>query len=209
MIFSLDAIDIAVLVATILGVGMLVPQARGMTRTRDFRGVSGAWIGGGLAINVGWFVYALAAGLHGLLPVSVGALVLYGWMAALLATDSPHLFQRSVIGAGAVGVLFALAGVAGGLTAFGLVIALTYSAQFAPAAWSALVADDLSGVSTSTWVMALTEAVIWASYGAYQGDTALMVGGSGASIMSIVVIAGLLFRRGTPTRRRPQVLQPS
>ena len=84
MFFSLSLLDLAVVLATILGVGMLVPQARDLARNRDFRGVSAGWIGGGLAINSGWLVYALAAGLPGLLPVSLGALVLYGWMSATL-----------------------------------------------------------------------------------------------------------------------------
>lgn len=195
MFFALNAIDVAVVIATVLGVAMLLPQALGMARTRDFGGVSAAWIGGGLAINGGWLVYAVSAGLIGLLPVSLGAWALYMWMAAMLAVSSPDMFRRSIVGAATVAGLFAAAGIVGGVGALGLIIALTYAAQFAPAAWSALVSEDVSGVSVTTWVMALIEALIWASYGAHEGDRALLFGGAGASVMSALVLLGLIGRR--------------
>lgn len=202
MFFSLSLLDLAVVLATILGVGMLVPQARDLARNRDFRGVSAGWIGGGLAINSGWLVYALAAGLPGLLPVSLGALVLYGWMSATLVSAAPELVQPALRGVAVIVGVCIVAGLVGGLAAFGLTIALTYSAQFTPAAWSAVSSADLSGVSMSTWAMALIEAVTWAVYGWYLGDTALTIGGAGASVMSSIVVLGLLIRREAPTRRR-------
>ncbi len=201
MINLANPLDVAAGIATVLGVGMLVPQALTMFRTQDFRGLSSSWIGGGVAINAGWVVYALSVELFGLLPVSLGALVLYLWMAAMLARGAQRLFTRALISAGAIAATFAVAAVLGGATALGLLIALTYSAQFAPAAWSAIRADDVSGVSVTTWAMALVEAVIWAAYGAAVGDAALTLGGTGASVMSILVLVGVFLGRRTASAR--------
>ncbi len=189
--FSLTLIDLAVALATILGVGMLVPQVLDMARTNNFRGVSLSWIGGGVAINGGWLAYALAANLRGLLPVSIGAIVLYLAMLVMMSRESSAMLRRSMVSGAAVVSLFAISGLVGGVAALGLVIALTYSAQFAPAAWSALFAEDSSGVSAPTWVMACIEAAIWAVYGFTRGDTALFVGGIGAGCMSLLVLVGL------------------
>ena len=199
MFLFTNAIDIAIGIATVLGVGMLIPQTLSMMRTRDLRGVSASWIGGGVAINSGWIVYALSAGLWGLLPVSIGSLVLYVAMAVVVARHGRSDFPRALITAGLVIALFVIAGlVGGGVSAFGLAIALTYAGQFSPAAWSALFSRDISGISAPTWIMGLTEAVIWAFYGASLGDSALLFGGAGASAMSALVLLGLF--RGAPTK---------
>lgn len=191
MNFSLSLIDISVTIATILGVGMLIPQAVDMARTRDFGGVSGAWIGGGLAVNGGWLVYAYVADLPGLVPVSLGGFGIYAAMSVMVAQESRGLLLRLVVAAAVVGMAFTVAGLQGGEGALGLAIAFTYAAQFSPAAWGALRADDPSGVSVATWVMAFMEAVIWAIYGQYRADLALTVGGTGAALMSALVLLGL------------------
>ena len=189
----LNPVTVAVGIATLLGVGMLIPQTLSMMRTKDFRGVSAAWIGGGIAINSGWLVYALWVGLLGLIPVSIGSLVLYLAMAVMFSRHGRSEFPRVLVSFGLVTALFIIAAlVGGGVGAFGFTIALTYSAQFGPAAWSALFSSDVSGISAITWIMALIEAIIWAAYGASLGDVALLFGGGGASIMSALVLVGVM-----------------
>ena len=107
-----------------------------------------------------------------------------------------------MISAVAIAALFALAAAIGGVEVLGLVIALTYAAQFSPAAWSVLVAEELSGVSRPTWIMGFGEAVIWATYGAYLGDRALLFGGAGAALMSAIVLVGLTARPASRDRRQ-------
>ncbi len=59
-------------VATVAGVGMIIPQAVRLHRTRNSDGVSTTWVGVSFALNAAWLVYALAQGLYGIIPVSLG-----------------------------------------------------------------------------------------------------------------------------------------
>ncbi len=63
-------VNALMIVATILGSGMALPQARRLARTRRADGVSTMWVGVSLALNAWWIGYGLAAPVWALLPVS-------------------------------------------------------------------------------------------------------------------------------------------
>jgi len=203
-----NLIVLSVVAASVLGVAMLIPQALTISRRGDFSGVSPSWIGGGLAINLGWIGYSLAADLPGLLPVAMGATVLYGWMASMVRSTSRAMFAKAMVGAATLGALFAIAAFVGGVAGVGIVVASLYAGQFAPAAWSAVTSTDVSGISLLTWVLASAEAGLWAFYGSYQGDLNLVVGGVGAILMSAVVIIAVLRARN-PRHVHDVVVAPS
>lgn len=178
-----------VAVANVLGVAMLVPQCLRM-RHSGLAGVSATWIGLGLGINAGWLLYATMASLYGLVPVSLGALILYGWMLAHLSRLNPGQCVRVATFAGCVGVVLSMLAVID-LSLMGLGLGLLYTVQFAPAAWEVVRQADVSGVAPSTWLMALLEASIWALYGIVLADVGLIVGGLGASTMSLIVLVSV------------------
>jgi uncharacterized protein with PQ loop repeat len=182
---------ILLLVATVMGVGMVVPQVVHLHRHRQAAGLSAVWIGVSLAMNAWWVAYALAEELWGLLPVSVGALVLYGVMAAQLSHLRPA--ARLPLAAGAVGLAWipAVCLAYGGWTMAGLAMGLAYALQFSPAVVAALRTSDLGGVSRLTWRMAWIEAVIWFAYGLREGDPALVVGGGGGAVMATLLLSRL------------------
>lgn len=185
-------LSIAVAVATVMGAGMIVPQVLRLHRTRTVAGVSGTWVGLGLAMNAWWIAYASSQALWGLLPVSVGALLLYlvitMQLARLTGVAGVRGILAGLLGAGAVP---AIALAAGGWGAAGLSIGLAYAIQFSPAVVTALRSVDLSGISPTTWAMAWIEAVIWCTYGSVQADVALVVGGGGGALMASVILVRL------------------
>lgn len=180
------------IVANILGAGMILPQVARTHRHRELAGVSLPWLGVGIGLNGWWIGYALAEGLVGVLPVSIGALLLYGVLAWL---------HHRIIGKGTIaglsgGVLLVSVAPASALAlagwpAAGLMIGLSYAVQFSPAMSEALRSDDVSGISPSTWSMALGEAVIWLVYGLAVSDVALMIGGGGGAAMAAVILLRL------------------
>ncbi|MGK2947326.1 MAG: hypothetical protein ACSLFP_02015 [Acidimicrobiales bacterium] len=185
-------LSIAVAVATVMGAGMIVPQVVRLHRTRAVAGVSGTWVGLGLAMNAWWIAYATSQELWGLVPVSAGSIVLY----LVVALQ----YTRLTAGAGALSVLVGMVGAAsvpalalalGGWGAAGLSIGMAYAIQFSPAVITALRSIDLSGISPTTWAMAWIEAVIWCSYGSVQADAALLVGGGGGALMATVILVRL------------------
>ena len=90
-------------VANIMGAGMIVPQVVRLRRYRNTRGISASWIGVGLAMNLWWVAYGLASGLWGIIPVSAVAFLLYLVMTAQYAGINGTTSLRGCV-TGMVGV---------------------------------------------------------------------------------------------------------
>ncbi len=189
-------------VATVAGAGMIVPQVARLHRTGTTDGVSATWVGVGIVMNLWWLAYAVAIGRWGLIPVSVGGVVLY----AVMATQLVNLVGPGVLGAVARGHLIGLAPAvglaAGGWPTAGLIIGLLYGAVFAPAVWSAVRSSSVAGISTVTWSLAWLEAVVWLLYGATTADAALLVGGLGGTVMSSIILVRLAAARSATIGQR-------
>ncbi len=178
-----------VVLANVLGAGMIVPQVLRLHRRRSSAGVSAAWVGIGLAMNLWWLAYGTSQELWGMVPVSIGAAVLYGVIIGQLGRlDGADALRSAGRGAVMIAVVPLLFMLVGGWPAAGLAIGLVYSVQFAPAVLAAVRTDDVAGVSTATWVMAFGEALIWFFYGFSEADVALTVGGAGGAAMSGVIL---------------------
>lgn len=186
------------IMANVFGVGMIVPQAVRIHRTRIADGVSATWIGISLALNLGWFLYGVHGRLWGLIPVSAGALLLYGIVAAKLISITGSLgLRRVTTGVLGASVAPASALMAAGWIGLGLTLGLAYGLQFTPAVVSALRATSTGGISAATWIMALAEAVIWAIYGVAVSDWALILGGLGGTVMASIIVGRLALDRPT------------
>ncbi len=184
-------------VANVFGVAMIVPQLAKLARGGSVEGISARWIGASIALNGGWAVYATSRQLWGMVPVSVGAGLLYVVMEVLLYRRSGPKTLRPVA-EGIIGALFApMIGYAvGGLSGMGLALAVSYGVQFSPAVWEAYRAPSVEGISATTWVMALVEAAVWLTYGFNESDTALVLGGLGGLVCTLAILAALVVRRG-------------
>lgn len=185
-------LSVMLVVANIMGAGMIVPQVVRLRRHRSSRGISASWIGVGLAMNLWWVGYGLAGGLWGIIPVSVVAFLLYLVIAAQYAgLNGAQSLRGCATGFVAAGAIPLPALILDGWATAGVVVGLCYAVQFAPAALAALRSDVLDGVSPITWAMAATEAAVWLVYGISQGDAALVVGGGGGLTMSLLILARL------------------
>ncbi len=193
-----------VVVANVLGAGMIVPQVSRLRRTRVSLGVSAVGVGVGIAQNLWWVTYGLQAdGAFSIVPVSVAGTVLYGTIAVQLARiDGLHVARPILTGFLGIGVIPLIPYVLVSLEAAGLVIGLLYGVQFAPAAVAAFRTRQPVGVSAATWSMAFIEALVWLVYGLYSGDPALTVGGAGGAFMSGVILVRLAAVR---PRARPRL----
>ncbi|MEO1062042.1 MAG: hypothetical protein AAFZ07_11530 [Actinomycetota bacterium] len=193
----MSVVTVLLVLANVLGVGMIVPQAIRLARVRSLAGVSVPWIGISLALNAWWIGYGVAQARWGVVPVSIGGFLLYLWMARLaVGIGGPVLVRGLLGGVAAASVGPAVGLVTGGWLVAGLIIGLSYGVQFAPAAWSAVRSERLDGISPATWVMAWAEAAIWFVYGLDAGDAALLVGGGGGTVMASIILVRLLDRRG-------------
>ncbi len=191
-------------VANVFGAGMIVPQLAKLARGGSVEGISARWVGASISLNLGWSTYAIAERLWGMVPVSLGASGLYIAMAAVLYRRiGPSVTRQLVEGLGAALIAPVVGFAVAGLPAMGLAMAASYGVQFLPAVWEAYRAPSVEGISATTWVMALVEAIVWFLYGLDRADAALVLGGIGGAACSAAILAALLIRR----RRRPAVLE--
>jgi uncharacterized protein with PQ loop repeat len=198
-------LNLLVIVATVLGSWMAFPQARRIARTRRVDGVSATWIGVSLAINAWWLTYGLVAGVWALLPVSIISLVLYGvmaWFFVLAAGRAavPGL-ALGVFGLGMVPLPFLLIG---GWELAGVAVGLSYGVQLLPAVVASLRTSVLSGVSSTTWIIAAVESMLWLAYGLGVGDIALTLAG----LVGVVMASVILVRLAVTGHRPFVVLDP-
>lgn len=199
-------LPVAIVIANVMGAGMVLAQVLRIRRTRSASGVSATWIGVGLALNSWWFAYGSAQGLWGLVPVSAGSFVFYTVMAIQLrrltfgASDRPL-----VVGLVATWLVPAGSLVAGGWAGAGLAVGLAYGVQFSPAVLGAFRTADVRGISTATWAMAFIEAAIWIVYGAVVHDAAVLIGGIGGSLMA----GAILIRVGLGRRVADEAAAPA
>jgi uncharacterized protein with PQ loop repeat len=193
------ALNLLVVIATVLGSWMAFPQARRIARTRRVDGVSATWIGVSLAINGWWLTYGLVAGVWALVPVSIISLLLYGVMAwfYVASVGRPALpgLALGVFGLGMVPLPFLLIG---GWELAGVAVGLSYGVQLLPAVVASLRTSELSGVSSTTWIIALVEAALWLVYGVGVGDIALTLAGLTGVVMASVILARLALTGHRP-----------
>jgi uncharacterized protein with PQ loop repeat len=186
------ALNLLVVVATVLGSWMAFPQARRLAKTRRVDGVSPVWIGVSLAINGWWLTYGLAAGVWALVPVSAISLVLYASMAVVYfrAAGRPAVtpFAGGFFLLGMIPLPFLLVG---GWNLAAVAVGLCYGVQLLPAVVSACRTRDLLGVSAPTWLIAFVESALWLVYGIGVADTALTLAGIVGVAMSSVILVRL------------------
>lgn len=198
-------LNFLVVVATVLGSWMAFPQARRIARTRRVDGVSATWIGVSLVINGWWLTYGLVAGVWALIPVSIISLLLYGVMAWFFVLSVGRAaipgLALGVFGLGMLPLPFLLIG---GWALAGVAVGLSYGVQLLPAVVASLRTSALSGVSSTTWIIASVEAVLWLVYGLGVDDVALTLAG----LVGVVMASVILLRLAVTGHRPFVVLDP-
>jgi uncharacterized protein with PQ loop repeat len=178
--------------ANVLGGAMAFPQARRLARTRRPEGVSPAWVGISVAMNMWWLAYGIAAERWALVPVSVISVCLYGAIgAALLATVGRSCGRELLLAFAALALAPLPFLLIGGWPAAGVAIGVGYGVQLLPAVISAFRSDDLRGVSAGTWLIAGAESLLWAVYGLIVADSALVIAGVAGVLMSAIILLRL------------------
>jgi len=91
--------------------------------------------------------------------------------------------------------------VVGGWQLAGIAVGLSYGVQLLPAVVASLRTTVLSGVSSTTWIIAFVEAALWLVYGSFVVDAAIVLAGAVG-----VAMAGVILVRLAVTGHRPFVV---
>ncbi|NNE13240.1 MAG: hypothetical protein HKN41_13450 [Ilumatobacter sp.] len=204
---SIDLLAVVLVAANVLGAAMAVPQAVKLYRTRCSEGISLSWAVISATVNAGWGWYGIGVGDLGIVPVSVVSVLAYLLITLLIVRHGrPAILAPTLAVVGATAVV-ALAGWLGGWAAAGIALGGLYAVQLSPAVVSVYRAVDVRGVSVSTWLIALVEAVLWGGYGLARVDIGLLALAVSGVSMSALVLARLVVRR--PRRTRHLVPAPA
>jgi hypothetical protein len=173
-------------VATALSATMALPQVWRLRRHAPV-GVSLAAAGNATVNAAGWMVYGVGTLTVPLIVACIGPFV--GSTAVTLAVARSGA-RRGLVLVAAWGALLAAVGLVGGWTPLGAVLGLSVWMSYSPQVMAAWRDPDLSGLAPGTWILALSEGVLWGGYGLAHGDAALLLWGSAATAASAAVLAG-------------------
>ena len=192
-------LTLIVVLASVLGAVMAVPQALRLVRYRRVEGVSTAWAAMSTTLNAWWVVYGVGSGSWGIVPVSavsVGAyLVILASLVRFSNVPNGTTIRKFLVAAIGVGLIPVPVLLLGGWAATGVVLGALYGIQLAPAVVAVYRTEDVSGVSAATWSIAWAEALLWGFYGLAHADAGLMTLAATGLTFSTAVLARLLVGR--------------
>ena len=203
---AMDIPDLLPLAAAIFAVPQFLPQLRRLARSQDSSGLSPAWSALTCVNNTAWIVYFVQVGYR-TASVPNACVVI---MSALLTVRIVRLDGVQRVAAGIVGgwssmlvASLALAGV-GGLQ---VLLTVAFVVQVVPSLWAAYRSAAPDGIAIGTWLLVLAEMVCWLSFGAAQGDRALIVLGVSGVSSSVAMIVRASTTR-TPSTHTPNTHTP-
>jgi hypothetical protein len=173
-------------VATGLSATMALPQVWRLRRHAPV-GVSLAAAGNATVNAAGWMLYGVGTATVPLVLACVGPFI--GSTAVTVAVARSGA-RRGLVLVAAWGALLATVGLAGGWTVLGAVLGVSVWMSYSPQVVAAWRTPDLSGLAPGTWILALSEGVLWGGYGLAHDDAALVLWGSAATAASAAVLAG-------------------
>jgi hypothetical protein len=195
--------DIAVVLATVLAVGFLLPQILRLRRTHVADGVSATWAAFGTVVNAWWVAYLAHERLWGGLPATVAVVVFYALTLALVLAARPTAVPTALSWGGGYAVFLGAVAAAFGWTVLGTVLGLSYGVQVTPSVWAAYRSPDPYGVSLPTWLLGGAQGVLWGIYGGAHRDAGILVYAAVAVVAATAIVARVAAtrsRRPVPTR---------
>jgi uncharacterized protein with PQ loop repeat len=171
----MEAAGVLGALGTIIGLVRALPQLLRLLRTKDAHGVSLDTAGTSSVVSFGWATYGV---LTEQLPVTL-ATGASGIVFALIAAVALGLGRRvNEFRATPVWLVVLLgAGVLAGADGLGILLPLSVLVANLPQLLVAYREPDLTGLSLSTWLLSVSDGLVWAIYALVTGDVAILVFG--------------------------------
>lgn len=199
----MDAAAALGVAGTLVGLVRALPQLIRLAKTRDAHGVSVDTAATSSVVSFGWATYGA---LTEQVPVTL-ATGSSGVVFALITLYAMRLGRRpSELRAAPVWFVVLLT-VAAAARADGLGVLLPVSVLVAnvPQLVVAYRESDLTGLSTSTWLLSVSDGAVWLVYALVTGDKAILVFG----ILQLTTSSAIVARRIAWTRVTPAPESPS
>ena len=172
----------------------IVPQIVRLLRTGRTEGVSPAWAAVGMTINLGWLTYVVENRFLVTIPSIIAAIVSFALALYLLYRNGANvrlgLLMSVPVALASVGIQ-----IAAGWTVLGTVLGLSNALYLGPSVVAAWRARVPVGISPATWWLTVLEGLKWGLYGVLVAAVPIMVYGSTAIGLALLVLLRLWVAR--------------
>jgi uncharacterized protein with PQ loop repeat len=169
----MSGLTIFAILTTVLAVIRAVPQLLRLLRTRQANGVSVDTAATSSIVSFAWATYGLLTNQPAMSMASGATAFIFALITALALQYGHHLRELRVTPLWLAALL--LAGGIGGATGLSVVLPVSVLAANLPQLRVALKENNLADLSLSTWLLALTEGMVWGGYGLIYGDLAVLI----------------------------------
>ena len=178
---------------TIIVLVRAVPQLVRLLRAREAYGVSVDTAASSSIVSLGWALYGVLTNQPYLSCASGPAGVIFA-IITVLALRFGRQAREFKIAPVWFGVLV-LAGAIGGKNGLGMVLPISVLVTNIPQLWVAYKEGNLTDLSLGTWVLSITDGLVWGIYSLIQQDFSIMIFGFFQLTTSGLIVALKLMHR--------------
>ena len=183
----MDGMTLFGIISTLLGVTRAMPQLIRLLRARHAYGVSVDTAATSMIVSSGWAVYGLLTHQPVISFASCATGIIFA-LITLSALQFGHQLRDLKIAPVWLAVLLLLGSV-GGAAGLSIVLPISVLAANIPQVWVAYREKNLSDLSLGTWLLSMTEGLLWGGYGLVQQDIAVLVNNTFQLTTSAIIIA--------------------
>ena len=174
------------IITTVLGITRALPQLIRIIRTRQARGVSIDTSATSAFVSLGWAVFGFWTEQFSISFAS-GATAIRFVFFTFGSVRFGHQWKELKIAPAWMTMLLLFGGL-GGATGLSLVLLLSGLVANIPQVRVAYKEQNLADLSLLMWLIALTEGLLWSSYGFIQQYIAVFINNSFAAITSAIIV---------------------
>lgn len=189
-----DFANLVGIVATAVTFMQILPQIVRLIRTGHTEGVSPAWAAGGATINLGWLAYVIEGRFWVTIPSIIVAVVSFVLALYLLYRNGAGI-GAGLLMSGAIALACVMIQQVAGWTVLGTVLGLSNGLYLGPSVVAAWRSHTPVGVSPWTWMLTVLEGLKWGFYGVLVEAVPIMVYGSTAILLALLVLLRLWVAR--------------
>lgn len=185
-------------VTVALGISRAMPQLIRLLRARRAYGVSVDTAVTSMLVSFGWAAYGFLTEQPAISFASGASGIIFALIAASALRFGRQLRELKIAPVW-LAVLILMGGF-GGAIGLSIVLPISVLAANVPQLRLAYKEGDLTDLSLGTWLLALTEGLIWGGYGIVQRDLAVLVNNSLLVATSALIVAAKLTRAAKPSQ---------
>jgi uncharacterized protein with PQ loop repeat len=201
----MDGITLFGIVSTLLGVTRALPQLIRLLRARHAHGVSVDSAATSMIVSSGWAVYGILTH-QPVISFASGASGIIFAVITLSALQFGRRLRELKIAPVWLAVLLLLGSI-GGATGLSVVLPISVLAANSSQVWVAYRESNLADLSLGTWLLSMTEGLLWGGYGLVQQDIAVLVNNTFQLTTSAIIAAFKLAHMARTAKHNKAVLQ--